>query len=82
MDFYPIFKIKIKAWCPSEHDNDRKEDTLIRNILNYTIFIKNDIEFKKFRKKQRNIAPNITNRYISQCTYEEQRGKKIDHIIY
>jgi hypothetical protein len=43
---------EVKAWCPTEHDNERKEDTLIRNVLNYTIFIKNDIEFKKFRKKQ------------------------------
>ena len=28
------------------------EDNLIRNSLNHTIFIKNDIEFKKFKIKQ------------------------------
>ena len=27
------------------------EDNMIRNVLNYTIFIKNDVEFKKFNKK-------------------------------
>lgn len=43
---------EIKAWCPLEHDSDRKEDNLIRNVLNYTIFIRNNIEFKKFNKRQ------------------------------
>jgi hypothetical protein len=43
---------EVSAWCPTEHDNERIEDNLIRNIMNFTIFIKNDIEFKKFDKKQ------------------------------
>jgi hypothetical protein len=43
---------EIKGWCPAEHDNLRFEDHMIRNSLNFTIFIKNDIEFKKFDKKQ------------------------------
>ena len=33
------------------HSN-RKDDNIVRNVLNYTIFIKNDIEFKKFHKKE------------------------------
>ncbi|CAF1057371.1 unnamed protein product [Brachionus calyciflorus] len=62
---------EIKAWCPGEHDNERYEDNVVRNVLNYTIFIKNDIEFKMFHKKQRNILRNITNTYISRCTYHD-----------
>lgn len=46
---------------------------MIRNTLNYTIFIKNDIEFKKFKKKQRNILPNITNQYISKCNFDDHK---------
>ena len=29
----------------------RDEENLIRNVLNYTIFVRNEIEFKKFDKK-------------------------------
>ncbi len=43
---------EVNAWCPTEHDNARKEDNIIRNTLNFTIFIKNEIEFKKFGMKQ------------------------------
>ena len=43
---------EVSAWCPTEHDNERTEDNIIRNTLNFTIFIKNEIEFKKFDKKQ------------------------------
>lgn len=74
----------------------RFEDTQIRNVLNYTIFIKNDIEFKKFHRRRyilifdyvstpcsllihlklpsRNILRNITNKYISQCSYNKEKG--------
>lgn len=49
----PDLKVcEIKAWCPAEHDNDRFEDNVVRNVLNYTIFVKNNIEFKLFNKKQ------------------------------
>lgn len=49
----PQLKVcEIKAWCPAEHDNDRYEDNVVRNVLNYTIFIKNNIEFKLFNIKQ------------------------------
>jgi hypothetical protein len=43
---------EVAGWCPTEHDSDRLEDNVIRNALNYTIFIKNDVEFKRFKKKQ------------------------------
>ncbi|CAF0928545.1 unnamed protein product [Brachionus calyciflorus] len=64
--------IKIFSWCPVEDENDRNEDQLIRNVLNFTIFIKNDIEFKKFKKKLRNVLPYHTNSYLQTCTYHEE----------
>ena len=66
---------EVNAWCPTEHDSERNEDNLIRNTLNFTIFIKNEIEFKTYGKKERNIQQNVTNKFISVCAYEEKRGK-------
>lgn len=43
---------EVNAWCPTEHDNKRTEDNLIRNTMNFTIFIKNEIEFKKYQRKE------------------------------
>lgn len=57
---------EISAWCPVEIDY-RGDKNLIQNIENYTIFIKNDVHFKKYEKRQRNIAPNMTNDYIGNC---------------
>jgi len=61
---------EINAWCPVENDINTGANMII-NSLSYTIFIKNDIEFKKFKRKERNILPGITNYYISTCTYDE-----------
>lgn len=41
----------------------------MKNVDNFTIFIKNDIHFKKFDVKSRNILSNITNAYISSCKH-------------
>ena len=43
---------EVSAWCPAEHDNDRNDDNIIRNVLNYTIFVKNDVDFKKLNRKE------------------------------
>ena len=43
---------EISGWCPTENDNDRVDDRIVRNVLNYTIFVKNDVEFKKLDKKE------------------------------
>lgn len=59
-----------RAWFPEE-DSEKKDENFIRNSNNFTIFIKNDIEFIKFNIKQRNIFKNMTNDYISYCRYDE-----------
>ncbi|RNA03750.1 P2X purinoceptor 4, partial [Brachionus plicatilis] len=73
---YPGSDLKvceIFAWCPVEDENIRTEDFLVRNVLNFTIFIKNDVEFKKFGKKIRNIQPYHTNKYLQTCEYHKEK---------
>jgi P2X purinoceptor 4 len=40
---------EIYAWCPVENKSDEQ---IINGTLNYTIFIRNNIEFDKFQKKE------------------------------
>jgi hypothetical protein len=40
------------GWCPIEYDGDDGYDNVIRNVFNYTIFIKNDVDFFKLNKKE------------------------------
>lgn len=58
---------QINAWCPVEDDSSAN---LIQNVLNFTVFIKNDVEFKAFGERERNILPNLTNSYIATCVYD------------
>lgn len=58
------------AWCPIDEIN-KQEEYYIKNIRQYTILIDNDVQFKLFSKRERNILPNITNLYLSQCLYHE-----------
>ena len=48
---YKTFNIYI-GWCPIEYDGDDGYDNVIRNVFNYTIFIKNDVDFFKLNKKE------------------------------
>jgi hypothetical protein len=41
---------EVFAWCPVE--NDETVNNIISGILNYTIFVRNNIEFEKFDKKE------------------------------
>lgn len=51
------------GWCPVEDDS--KESTIINEILNFTIFIKNFIEFPLFDVKHRNMVDNL-----KPCVYD------------
>ena len=62
--YYIIICIKITVYLPS-----RSLSNLMSNVDNFTIFIKNDIQFKKFDIKTRNILPNITSQYITYCKH-------------
>ena len=42
---------EVFAWCPVENSIENINN-MIGGILNYTIFVRNNIEFEKFDKKE------------------------------
>ncbi|CAF1268162.1 unnamed protein product [Rotaria magnacalcarata] len=48
---------ELQGWCPVE--NDRAEATFINEVVNFTIFIKNFIEFPAFHVKHKNMVENL-----------------------
>ncbi|BHF66018.1 Receptor for ATP that acts as a ligand-gated ion channel [Sparganum proliferum] len=63
---------EIYAWCPLENDthvpkNGQKTLDFIRN---YTVYIKNDIEFPKFKVKRNNRDSWVSNASIGSCRYD------------
>uniref|UniRef100_A0A8B9JYR3 Purinergic receptor P2X, ligand-gated ion channel, 3a n=1 Tax=Astyanax mexicanus TaxID=7994 RepID=A0A8B9JYR3_ASTMX len=50
---------EIKGWCPSEDDSNSKDITAMKEVENFTIFIKNSIRFPRFNVKRGNIEPEM-----------------------
>ncbi|CAF2379152.1 unnamed protein product [Rotaria sp. Silwood2] len=48
---------EIQGWCPVE--DDHQETTSINEVLNFTIFIKNFVEFPAFNVKHKNMVENL-----------------------
>ena len=56
---------ELEGWCPVE--NDRIIPRPIRDALNFTIFIKNFIEFPRFQVIRKNIQQEAS--YLKGCNY-------------
>ncbi|UJR35703.1 hypothetical protein I4U23_028452 [Adineta vaga] len=54
---------EIQGWCPVE--DDRQSSTVIKEIPNFTIFLKNFIEFPTFNIKHKNMVENL-----KSCIYD------------
>ncbi|CAF0870761.1 unnamed protein product [Rotaria sp. Silwood1] len=70
---------EIQGWCPVE--DDLQEKTSIKEVLNFTIFIKNFVEFPAFNIKHKNMVENL-----KQCIYHPINNKdcpifRLDYII-
>lgn len=64
---------QIKAWCPLEDDSYNVVNNRLSGVQNYSIFIRNKVEFKKFGKVHRNIIHSrISNEYLANCIYNER----------
>lgn len=60
---------EIYAWCPVE--NDFKTDSpLLQNAVNFTIYIKNSVEFPKFNKKRSNVLSSYNTSTLMTCNYD------------
>lgn len=63
---------EIHGWCPVEDDRmPVKNQALIHGTEDFTVLIKNNIEFPKFKAKSRNILKRETRLYLQTCKYNE-----------
>ncbi|KAK3750952.1 hypothetical protein RRG08_009211 [Elysia crispata] len=81
---------QIYGWCPVENDDllESLKKPVLQNASNFTVFIKNNIEFPKFGVSRRNLPENEDDAYLSKCKYnpDSSRDKfcpifKLDTIV-
>ncbi|XP_025091164.1 P2X purinoceptor 4-like isoform X2 [Pomacea canaliculata] len=61
---------EIYAWCPVENDNTSTPPyPALGAAKNFTVFIKNNIEFPKFGVQRRNIPDFASDDYLSLCRF-------------
>ncbi|CAG5880398.1 unnamed protein product, partial [Menidia menidia] len=59
---------EIKGWCPAEIDTIKT--TPMKEVENFTIFIKNSIRFPTFNYTKGNFLPSINKSYIQSCNFD------------
>lgn len=69
----------VLGWCPVE--DDEQDRTIIRETRNFTIFIKNFIEFPTFKVKHKNMVE-----HLKTCVYHPTESRdcpifRLDYII-
>jgi cation transporter protein len=67
----PEGRCEIEGWCPVENDFIMPEP--IKDALNFTIFVKNFIQFTRFRVSRTNIFHDVKN--IDTCRYDNIKDK-------
>ncbi|XP_053557710.1 P2X purinoceptor 4 [Bombina bombina] len=61
---------EVFAWCPVENDTETPKPAFLKDAENFTVLIKNNIWYPKFKFSKRNILPNISNSYLKTCLYD------------
>jgi hypothetical protein len=61
-----IGRCELEGWCPVENDRDLPRP--IFDALNFTIFVKNFIEFPRFKVIRKNIQANSS--YLKRCNFD------------
>ncbi|XP_076435092.1 P2X purinoceptor 4-like isoform X2 [Babylonia areolata] len=64
---------QIYAWCPLEMD-EVPDPPALEKSANFTVFIKNNIEFPKFGVQRRNLPDDATNDFLNTCHYNPGSG--------
>uniref|UniRef100_A0A3Q1GPK0 P2X purinoceptor n=1 Tax=Acanthochromis polyacanthus TaxID=80966 RepID=A0A3Q1GPK0_9TELE len=62
---------EIYAWCPIEKQFKPK-GPLLKNAENFTIYIKNFIQFPKFLFSKSNVLETTDDSYLKKCRYDEK----------
>ncbi|UJR25903.1 hypothetical protein I4U23_007251 [Adineta vaga] len=66
-----VGRCELEGWCPVE--NDVNIPNPIRDALNFTIFVKNFIEFPRFKVIRKNIQFDAE--YLKKCKYDPDNHK-------
>jgi hypothetical protein len=66
-----IGRCELEGWCPVENDRDIPKP--INDTLSFTIFVKNFIEFPRFKVIRKNIQQNVS--YLRKCQYDEDLNR-------
>ncbi|XP_072043604.1 P2X purinoceptor 4-like isoform X2 [Amphiura filiformis] len=67
---------EIHAWCPVEYDQTPLNGSaVLRDIVNFTVLIKNTAQFTKFNFSKRNILETSDADYLKGCTYNKKTDK-------
>ncbi|XP_030005635.1 P2X purinoceptor 3b [Sphaeramia orbicularis] len=59
---------EIKGWCPAEVDTIKT--TPMKEVENFTVFIKNSIRFPTFNYTKGNVLPTLTDEYVKKCIFD------------
>ncbi|XP_070685236.1 P2X purinoceptor 5-like isoform X2 [Pempheris klunzingeri] len=62
---------EIYGWCPIER-KFKPQEPLLANAENFTIYIKNFIQFPKFTFSKSNVLDTTDNSYLKKCRYDEE----------
>ncbi|CAC5361215.1 P2RX4 [Mytilus coruscus] len=60
----------VRAWCPVENGALKPPDPpALLGSKDFTVFIKNNIQFPKFKVKRRNLPDNASDEFFQTCNY-------------
>uniref|UniRef100_A0A3Q3KZA8 P2X purinoceptor n=1 Tax=Mastacembelus armatus TaxID=205130 RepID=A0A3Q3KZA8_9TELE len=62
---------EIYGWCPTER-KFKPQRPLLTNAENFTIYIKNFIQFPKFTFSKSNVLETTDDSYLKKCQYDEK----------
>ncbi|CAN7988153.1 unnamed protein product, partial [Ixodes pacificus] len=67
-----LYVCEIFGWCPVEQDYGplRNGTPLFREVRNFTVLLKNYIEFPRFHVRRRNIPDQKNKTYLRNCRYD------------
>ncbi|CAH8513310.1 unnamed protein product [Heterobilharzia americana] len=65
---------EIYGWCPTEHDIIPRPH-LLASAENFTVILKNSIEFPRYRVKRRNILKWMNSLFLKTCLYNPNDEK-------
>ncbi|XP_039628057.1 P2X purinoceptor 4b isoform X3 [Polypterus senegalus] len=60
---------EVLAWCPVENDQTLPKPALLKDAENFTVLVKNNIQYPRFNFTKRNILPHINSTYLQQCIF-------------